>query len=272
LTVFRRIRGKRIEFNIYIQIQSAIITEPKEAVVMTTESVAATVTACGGNGKWIALRYAGILVYISLLVSVMGCAPELYSVDMRYQPTKTILPAVTDGRQYNLTVAAFIDRRKMEDTLLIGKVVQADGSSIPILPKYIRATDALATALRELLIQSGYVVSPGKVLWDLQENTIRPEWGTILVGGAIEELDLTCIDTIPRKQYSAKARVTLVFADVQKKRIFYQVASESSSTLDHVIFSEEKLESQINGVISEAMEKAIEGPETGRQIREALQR
>ena len=64
--------------------------------------------------------------------------------------------------------------------------------------------------------------------------------------------------------------MTLVFADVQKKRIFYRVTSESSSTLDHVIFSEEKLESQINGALSEAMEKALEGPETGRQIREAL--
>jgi hypothetical protein len=128
----------------------------------------------------------------------------------------------------------------------------------------------VATALREILIQSGYGVSPEKAAWDLQENTIRPDWGRLLVGGAIEELDVTCLDTIPRKRYSAKARVTLVFADVQKKRIFYRITSESSSTLDHIIFSEEKLESQINGVLSEAMEKAVAGPETARQIREAL--
>ena len=64
--------------------------------------------------------------------------------------------------------------------------------------------------------------------------------------------------------------MTLIFADVQKKRVFYKVTSESSSSLDHVLFSEEKLESQINGVLSDAMEKAIEGPETGRRIREAL--
>ncbi len=30
------------------------------------------------------------------------------------------------------------------------------------------------------------------------------------------------------------------------------------------------LEGQINGVLSDALEKAIEGPETGRQIRETL--
>jgi hypothetical protein len=56
----------------------------------------------------------------------------------------------------------------------------------------------------------------------------------------------------------------------KKKRIFYRVTSESRSTLDHVIFSEEKLESQINGALSEAMEKALEEPETGRQIRETI--
>ena len=41
-----------------------------------------------------------------------GCAPKLYNVNMRYQPTKAIPPAVTDGRKYSLTVASFIDAGK----------------------------------------------------------------------------------------------------------------------------------------------------------------
>ena len=237
---------------------------------MIDSRVAVTGAAAWKHGKLAALRYTGMIFCLLLLTSAMGCAPKIYNVNMRYQPTKVIAPAVTDGRKFGLTVAAFIDRRKMDDTLLIGRVIHSDGSSIPILPKYVKAQDAVAAALRELLIQSGYGVSPEKAAWDLQENTIRPDWGRILVGGAIEELDVTCLDTIPRKHYSAKARVTLFFADVQKKRIFYRITSESSSTLDHIIFSEEKLESQINGVLSEAMEKAVEGPETARQIREAL--
>ncbi len=237
---------------------------------MIADIHAAAVAASGKNNKRAALRYAGMVLSLLLLVSVMGCTPKVYNVNMRYQPTKVIRPAVTDGRKFSLTVAAFIDRRKMDDTLLIGRVIHSDGSSIPVLPSYVKAPDAVAAALRQLLIQSGYGVSPERVVWDLQESTIRPDWGRILVGGAIEELDVTCLDKIPRKHYSAKARVTLVFADVQKKRIFYRITSESSSTLDHIIFSEEKLESQINGVLSEAMEKAVEGPETVKQIREAL--
>jgi hypothetical protein len=177
---------------------------------------------------------------------------------------------VTDGRKYSLTVASFIDQRKMDDPLLIGRVIKSDGTPIPILPRYVKPTDAVAAALRELLSKSGYTVAPDRPAWDLDEKTLKPEWGKILVGGTIDALDVTCIEMFTMKRYSAKVRVTLIFADVQAKRIFYRVVSESSSSLDHIITSEEKLESQINGVLSDAMEKAIEGPETGRQIQEAL--
>ena len=239
-------------------------------VVMITDGIGTSVIASRNSGKRAQWRRAGMLFYILLIILAIGCAPKLYSVNMRYQPTKALPPVVTDGRQYSLTVSSFIDRRKTADTLLIGKVVRSDGSSIPILPKYAKASDAVASAMRELLIQSGYGVSAEKVFWDLEENTILPAWGTILVGGAIDELEVTCLDKIPKKQYTAKARLTLVFADVQKKRIFYRITSESSSTLDHILFSEERLENQINGVLSEAIEKILEGSEMDRQIREAL--
>ncbi len=210
------------------------------------------------------------LVVFGLLFSLIGCAPKLYNINMRYEPTKVIPSALTDGRKYSLTVASFIDRRKMEDTILIGRVIQSDGTPIPILPRYVKPTDAVASALRELMFKAGYTVFPDKPVWDLSENSIRPEWGTLLIGGTIDELDVTCIETFTMKRYSAKARVTLWFADVQKKRIFYRLTSESHSSLDHIILSEGKLENEINGVLSSALENVIGGGETGRRIREAL--
>jgi hypothetical protein len=204
------------------------------------------------------------------LTLLFGCAPKIYNVDLRYQPTKQFAPTLTDGRKLTVTVASFIDRRKMDDTLLVGRVIRSGKSSIPVLPRYVKAPDAVAEALRKLLLQSGFNVSPEKVAWDQQETNIRPGWGTILIGGTIDDLDVTCIDNIPLKQYSAKARISLVFADVQKKKIFYRVSSEASSTLEHIVFSEDKLEGQINGVVAEAMEKIFEGKETARQILEAV--
>lgn len=217
-------------------------------------------------------RPIGAIVTACLLAAILaGCAPaRIYNVDMRYVPTKTIKAAVTDGRRYSLTVAAFTDRRKIDDTIRIGRVIQPDGTPIPVLPRYVKPTDAVSAALRALLSQAGYAVSPDRPAWDLAEASILPAWGTLLVGGSIDELDVTCVEQLTMKRYSAKARITLQFADVQKRHVFYRITSESSSSLDHIVFSEERLEEQINGVLSDALEKALAGPETGRRIREAL--
>jgi hypothetical protein len=239
---------------------------------MDKNGAAASAAACREKGRDPGQGLIRIAICLSLLFLLNGCAPQIYNVNMQYERTKVIRPEMTDSRKYSLTVASFIDQRKMEDTLLIGRVIKSDGTPIPVLPRYVKPTDAVAAALRELLFKSGYAVAPDRPAWDLDEKTIKPEWGTILVGGIIDALDVTCIETLTMKRYSAKARVTLVFADIQKKRIFYRVVSESSSSLDHIVVTEEKLESQINGVLSDAIEKAIEGPETGRQIRETLKK
>ncbi len=234
----------------------------------TTASIAGRRRKGGDAGRWpirIAICLCGLFVF-------GGCAPQIYNVSMRYEPTKIIPAAVTDGRKYSLTVSSFTDLRKMDDLLLIGRVIKSDGTPIPILPRYVKPTDAVAAALRELLSRSGYTVAPDRPAWDLDENSLKPEWGKILIGGTIDALDVTCVEMFTMKRYSAKVRVTLVFADVQTKRIFYRVVSESTSSLDHIVTSEGKLESQINGVLSDAIEKAIEGPETGRQIQEALRK
>jgi hypothetical protein len=241
-------------------------------MVMEKQSATASAAACrgvkGDAGRW-PIRTA-VCLYLLLLLG--GCAQKIYNVDMRYEPTKVISAAVTDGRKYSLTVASFTDLRKMDDPLLIGRVIKSDGTPIPILPRYVKPTDAIAAALRELLSKAGYTVAPDSPVWDLNENSLKPEWGKIIVSGTIDILDVTCIEMLTMKRYSAKVRVTLIFADVQARRIFYRVVSESTSHLDHIFTSEEKLEDQINGVLSDAMEQAIEGPETGRQIREALKK
>ena len=239
---------------------------------MDKDGATVSTTAYRGKGGAPGQGLIGTAIGLCLLFLLNGCAPKTYNISMQYEPTKIIRPAGTDGRKYSLTVASFIDQRKMEDTLLIGRVIKSDGTPIPILPRYVKPTDAVAAALRELLFKAGYAVTPDKPAWDLDERTLKPEWGTILVGGTIDDLDVTCIEMFTMKRYSAKVRVTLVFADVLKKRIFYRVVSESSSSLDHIFTSEERLESQINGVLSDAMEKAIEGTETGRQIQEALKK
>jgi hypothetical protein len=242
----------------------------KEVAMINGDHTAATAAALRGRGVNPGRWMARIAVFLSLMGTLSGCTPQIYNVNMRYESTKVIPPAVTDAKKYSFTVAPFIDQRKLEDPLLIGKVITSSGTPIPILPRYVNPTEAVTAALRDVLGKSGYTVAPVRTAWNLNEAGILPEWGAILVGGTIDTLDVTCVETFMKKTYNATVRVTLIFADVPKKKIFYRLVSESSSSLDHVFFSEERLESQINGVLSDAIEKAIEGPETARQIREAL--
>jgi hypothetical protein len=242
----------------------------KEVVMINRDREEATAAALrrrGGNpGRWM----ARIAFFLLLIGALNGCTPQIYNVNMRYEPTKVIPPAVTDAKKYSITEAPLIDQRKLEDPLLIGKVITSSGTPVPILPRYVKPTEAVTAALREVLGKSGYAVTPVRTAWNFNEAEILPEWGAILLGGTIDTLDVTCTETFMKSRYNATVRVTLIFADVPKKKIFYRLVSESSSSLDHVFFSEERLESQINGVLSDAVEKAIEGPETARQIREAL--
>ena len=116
-----------------------------------------------GNRRGYGLH--GIAACIFFLLAVSGCTPKLYNVNMRYEPTKAIQPTQTDGQKYSVTVASFIDRRKIDDTILIGRVISSDGIPIPVLPKYVTPTDAVSAALRELMFKSGYLISPEKPSW-----------------------------------------------------------------------------------------------------------
>jgi len=48
-------------------------------------------------------------------------------------------------------VAEFTDARKTDDPLVIGHVIEKNGTKVLVLPKYIRPTDAVARGVRAYL-------------------------------------------------------------------------------------------------------------------------
>jgi hypothetical protein len=106
--------------------------------------------------------------------------------------------------------------------------------------------------------------------WSLQESDIRKEWGKLLIGGSIDELEVVCQKDIPIKTYDSRARVTMVIADVQTGKIIHHVSTDSSNSLEHVYFSEEMLGQQISSAITEAVVKAFEGDALKEKIQNAL--
>lgn len=206
-------------------------------------------------------------VIAALTFAVMwGCAPALYSVDMKYVPTKPMPEMKGPEKKIKITVAAFEDLRTISDTTLIGRVIKSDRQNIPVLPKFVSPSMAVASALKDILLKAGYQVAPDIPRWDLKEESIRKEWGPILIGGSVDELEVICEDKMTIKKYRAKAKITVFLANAQTSKVFYKVSAQSSVSLEHILFSEERLEEQINTALSDAIEKIFEGKEITAKI------
>ena len=197
------------------------------------------------------------MVFVVALLA--GCTPFLYSVDMKYVPTRTFSKAPGVDGPIVVTVATFQDSRKIEDKMLIGRVIKAGGKRLPVLPKYVKPSNAVTVPVKEFFRLAGYRVATESPAWDLQESSINKGWGPILVGGSIDELDITCQDSFTITKYTAKVKLTIYFADTLKGKIFHKVTTESSVSLDHILFSEERMEQQLNAALSNAIDKMFEG-------------
>ncbi len=208
-----------------------------------------------------------IVILLSLHLLLVSCAPSLYSININYKPSKIILKTDIEGK-YPITIATFNDVRPAGDDLLIGKVVTSN-NQIPIIPKNAKPSKAISVSLKDYMIKAGYTVADEMPVWNLQENTIKKEWGRILIGGNIDKLEIVCNDKIPIKKYKADVKLSLFFADVQKQKIFYTVSVAGTTSLEHVRFSEQILEQQTNEAISSAIED-IFGNTVQTKIREIL--
>jgi hypothetical protein len=208
-------------------------------------------------------------------LAVIGCAPtRLYSVNMNYDAEKAVVPAyMKAGNQVpaaTIAIAEFGDARQVDDQLVIGRVVEKDGMKTLIMPKNTKPTRAVTSGIKSYLVKAGYKISSNIGAWDLKEETMPKANAKIIIGGNIEELELTCRIGFPTDSYKAKMMITLVIADVAKGKILYRSSVESNSSLEYVSFSEARLEKQINIALGEAIEKMFEDRKIARSLKEAM--
>jgi hypothetical protein len=214
----------------------------------------------------------GLLVFI---FSIIGCAStaSLYSVNMYYDADKTIIPVYLRADKTSsavISIAEFTDKRQMDDQIVIGRVVEKDGMKNLVLPKNITATKAVSKGIKEYLRKADYKVSDKIVQWDLQEETMPKESFKILVGGTIDDLEISCRRGFPSNTYTANMKLTIVFADVAKGKIFYKSKVESNYSRENVWFSEESLGEQAGIALGDAIEKAFADQAVAQKIKEAV--
>jgi hypothetical protein len=222
--------------------------------------------------KLLSFAILGLLAYCP---GIIGCAPtKLYSVNMNYDAGRAAIPtylkADDKGRTTAVGITEFIDARQVADPIVIGRVVEKDGMNTLVLPKYKKPTQAVAFGIKKYLLKAGYKNSSLAGQWDLKEETIPKTDSKIIIGGSIEELELTCRKGFPTDSYKARIKLKLVIADGEKGKILYRSSVESNSSLEHVSFSEERMEEQINAALSDAIEKVFEDRKMAQEIKEKL--
>jgi len=173
----------------------------------------------------------------------MGCVSHtLYSVNIYYDADKAAIPEYLKADKNSnaiISVAEFNDVRKLDDRLVIGRVTETDGSKVLLLPKSVKATKAIANGIKEYLRKAGYKI-PNKIeQWDLKEQNIPQGIADIIVGGNVEELDVSCIKGFPTNSCRINIKLKFVFADIIKNKIFYESRVESSYSKEYALFSEE---------------------------------
>lgn len=201
------------------------------------------------------------------LIFLFSCAPiNLYTINMTYTPSETASARADDTGNVQFAVARFIDSRSITDKMIIGRVVSSDGGTIPVLPKYLKPVDAVTSGIRECLSAAGYSLSPEIPVWDLRSDSIEKKWGTVLIGGTIDKLEVVCHKDGIKKNYRANVKLTIVFADTRNAHIFRKMEIETSPSLVHVRFSEKMLEEQINKALSDSIERVFGNRETMQKI------
>src|SRR3989304_9274859 len=72
----------------------------------------------------------------TIIMLLAGCAPTLYSVNMKYVPTGSTRVIESSAQPFAVTVATFEDRRNIKEKMNIGRGVKRNGEVGPVWPKF----------------------------------------------------------------------------------------------------------------------------------------
>jgi hypothetical protein len=228
------------------------------------------------NNCLFVLKIITVLVLITFGLGISGsaAATSLYSINMQYGAEQAVIPeylkAEEKTRSAIISVAEFTDTRQVDDKKIIGQVRERDDTKVPVFPKDVIPTKAVANGIKEYLKKAGYKVAGKIVQWDLKEETMPKGNGKVIIGGSIDELEVTCWRGVFSHSYKTNLKLTIVIADLVKGKILYKSKVESSSSKDDVSFSEAELGEQLSTAMGDAIEKVFIEKAIAQKIREAI--
>lgn len=221
------------------------------------------------------LKISAVLFLIIFGLGRTGIAanPSRYSTDMQYNSAQAVIPehskADEKTRGVMITIAEFTDIRKVDDKKMIGWVKELDGTKVPLFPKNDPPTQVVASGIRDYLKKAGYKVVDKMAQWDLTEETLSKAGGKVIIGGSIEEMDVTCWTGVFSNDYKVNMKLNLVVADAARGKILHKSNVTIAFSKTDVSFSEGQLGKHASLALGDAIEKLFEGKTVTQKIKEA---
>ena len=228
------------------------------------------------NGRFVLKITVGfLLIAFGLAQAGFATVPSRYNIDLHYDSAKAVIPAQLKAegklRGVVIAVAEFSDARQVDDTKAVGWVKELDGSKVKVFPKTTQPTQIIADGIKDYLKKAGYKIADKTAFWDLKEGNLPKGSGKVIIGGAIEEMDITCWTGVFSNDYKISMKLSLVIADAARGRILYKGNVTVSSSRTDTTFSEGQLGYEAGLALGDAIEKMFEGKTVAEKIKEAAQ-
>ncbi len=190
------------------------------------------------------------MIFWVLLLSLASCAGVSdYPLELSYKPEVTKAHEERGGA----TVLLFNDRRKVAEKRVIG-MKDDETRFVSLIGE---PASAVSNAFRTYLEARGYSAVDVNEPWDGNVESLKNEWGDMVVGGDIEDLAINVKMGIPKIEYVCTVKLFVRVADARAKTILHQERVEASSSYVTVYFSRARAEELINETLADAMEKAL---------------
>ena len=203
------------------------------------------------------IKKVGFLV-IGAVFTLISCASwSSYPIYLHIPPEKGHPQVSSELRGKMITITTFEDNRGVDDVRVIGKRIDYEGGEIPFISSRGYPSANVTKAFQTYLFKRGYTVSGKNPSWNLDLQTIKPEWGDWVIGGSIEDLSLE-VKSYVRTFYDCRLKLRVVVADAKEKNYRYRETVELFSSYKGAVFRLENCERMINKILEEAIEKALD--------------
>ena len=223
------------------------------------------------------LKMAAVLTGLMLGMAATGFAaiPVRYDINIIYSGlNQAVIPdtlkADAKTRKAVICIAEFVDARPLADKKLVGHVREIGDARVPVFLKNDIPSRIIANGVKDYLKKAGYNVADKLVQWDLKEGVLPKKGPKVLIGGSLDELEVSCWTGVFSNDYKAIMKISLVVADAVKGTILHKSQVSVEVTKTDVSYSEALLGHQGDTALGDAIDKLFEGKTLAQKLKAAL--